>query len=464
MRVYTWLRLKFYYIQGFLAMFRKILIANRGEIAARIVKTANQMGISTVVAYSEADQEASYLKEASDGICIGPGPAPGSYLNMEAILQGAIQKDCQALHPGYGFLSENPYFSNRCLQQKLTFIGPPPEAVMKMGDKVQAKTTMAAQGLPLLPGDLKKLYEVEEALKKAEGIGYPILIKASAGGGGRGMKLCDNAEELKKNFPRASRESLQAFGDPALYLEKYLGGAKHIEFQILVDHYGKGIHLGERECSIQRRHQKLIEESPSPVLDGETRRHFGTLVASALAESGYTNAGTVEFLLADSGELYFMEVNARLQVEHPVTEMVTGLDLVKEQLLIAAGHPLSLNQEEVPFKGHAIECRINAEDPDKNFLPSPGTISKFSPPKGEGVRLDTHIEEGYTIPPYYDSMIGKLITWGENRAQALDRMAQALEEFEIQGIPTTIPLLKKVLSHQEFQEGTYNIQTLERIL
>ncbi|RME80563.1 MAG: acetyl-CoA carboxylase biotin carboxylase subunit [Planctomycetota bacterium] len=445
-------------------MFQRILIANRGEIAYRIAKSCKKLGIMPVFAYSEADKDAKYLRDGVEKICIGPGPAVKSYLDSQKLLASAIQKDCQALHPGYGFLSENPYFAYLVRQAHISFVGPPPWAISKMGDKVEAKKTMRQAGVPLLPGNLKKILTIEEGIEEAREIGYPVLIKASAGGGGRGMKLCQNEEELRKNFPRASREALQAFGDPSLYFERYLDGAKHIEFQILIDHYGQGVHLGERECSIQRRHQKLIEESPSPALSYEIRSEIGSKAVKALVQGGYSNAGTVEFLSDGQGNLYFMEVNARLQVEHPVTEMVVGMDLVEEQIRIAAGHPLSVQQKDIQQKGHAIEFRINAEDPRKNFLPCPGTIQDIKIPEGKGIRFDSHIEKGYQIPPYYDSMIGKLIIWAETREKAIQKSKDVLKEVRIEGIPTTIPLHLAVLENREFQNGSYHLHTLEEIL
>ncbi|RME04947.1 MAG: acetyl-CoA carboxylase biotin carboxylase subunit [Planctomycetota bacterium] len=445
-------------------MLKRLLIANRGEIAQRILAATKALGVEAVAVYSVADKNAKYLQDCHDRVCIGPGPPTQSYLQMEAILQAALQTECQALHPGYGFLAENPLLSYMCQQQGLQFVGPSARAISLLGDKVQAKKVMADYGLPTLLGPQKKITSLEEAKSIAQNLGYPLLLKASAGGGGKGMKLCHNPAELEKNFPLASMQALQAFGDGSLYVEKYIQKAKHIEFQVILDRYGNGIHLGERECSIQRRHQKLIEESPSPALTSEQREEMGQKVVQALQKLGYTNAATAEFLLSPDGELAFMEVNTRLQVEHPVSEQITQVDIVQEQIKIAANAPLSYRQNEIRFQGHAIECRINAEDPERNFRPSPGKITRFRPPTADYIRLDTHIHEGYTIPPFYDSMIAKLIVWGENRTQAIERTKQALEQFQIEGVKTTLNLLQKVLELDSFQNGTYHTKTLEELL
>jgi acetyl-CoA carboxylase biotin carboxylase subunit len=440
-------------------MFRRILIANRGEVAARIIRACRRLGIETVAVYSKADSESPHLELADHKACIGPAPSRESYLNMPAILQAALQYDCQAVHPGWGFLAENALFARLCLQQKTTFIGPPPEIITLMGDKARAKETMGRFGLPLIPGREGVLANVEDAQEAARDAGFPVLLKARAGGGGKGMRLARDAGELKAAFQQARIEAEKSFGDGGLYLERYLTGGRHIEFQILADAFGRAVHLGERECSVQRNHQKLIEESPSPALAPETRREMGERVARAVAEIGYTNAGTVEFLMDDQRRLYFMEMNTRLQVEHPVTEMITGVDLVEQQIRIAANEPLSLTQEAIRFRGHAVECRINAEDPFADFRGSPGQITRFQPPPQVGAgtcRLETHIREGASIPPYYDSMIGKLISRGETREEAIETMIAALGEFRIEGVKTTIPLHLEILKDPAFRSGRYD--------
>ncbi len=426
------------------------------------------MGIQSVAVHSTADAASPHLKLADRTICIG-GPRPAeSYLNADAILQAAEQTYCQAIHPGYGFLSENALFAERCASHRITFIGPPPGAIRKMGDKVEARRTMKAAGVPVIPGSLEPLRDAEAALEAANRAGFPVMIKAVAGGGGRGMRRCATDAELRAAFPEASAEAEAAFGDGSLYLEKFIEGGRHIEFQILADIYGNAIHLGERECSVQRNHQKLIEEAPSPVVDESTRLIVGGLAAAAAARIGYTGAGTLEFLRDRDGSLYFMEMNTRLQVEHPVTEEITGVDIVREQIRIAAGEPLSLRQADVRITGHAIECRINAEDAQNNFRPAPGTLKKFFVPSdaipGAHVRLETHVEAGYEVPPHYDSLIAKIITHGKDRAAAISAMIATLRSSVIKGVPTTAPFHLQVLADEAFREGRYDVGTVARIL
>ncbi len=441
---------------GRVTMFRSVLIANRGEIALRVIRACKELGIRTVAVHSEADRTSPHLEYADETVCIGGSRSAESYLNMETLIQAAVQSDCQALHPGYGFLAENSLFSSLCAQSKITFIGPPPGAVRLFGDKVRARETMKSLGLDPIPGTDGTVDNLKEASAAAEEIGYPVLLKASAGGGGKGMRIVNAGGDLEGAFNEASLEAEKAFANPALYMEKYISRGRHIEFQILADVFGNAVHLGERECSIQRSHQKLVEESPSPAVDEDTRKAFGEKVSRAVAAIGYVNAGTVEFLRDEAGNLYFMEMNARLQVEHPVTEMVTDFDIVKEQLRIAANCPLSITQDDVKMSGHAIEVRINAEDPDNGFKPDPGTITEFEPPCMDSVRVDTHIKPGYTIPPFYDSLLCKLIGRGEDRAGAISTVKQALEGFNIKGVKTTIPIHIEILSSEEFRKGDYN--------
>jgi acetyl-CoA carboxylase biotin carboxylase subunit len=462
-------------------VFRRILIANRGEIAARVIRTCRSLGIETVAVHSEADRGSPHLREATKTICIGPARGADSYLRVEAILQAALQTDCQAVHPGYGFLSENALFAKRCLLQKLTFIGPPPGAITLMGDKVAAKQTLARLGLPTIPGSGGKVADAAEAARIAAGTGYPVLLKAASGGGGKGMRVARSESELLRAFPEASLEAEKAFSDPTLYVEKLIERARHIEFQVLVDSWGRAVHLGERECTLQRSHQKLVEETPSPAIGPAERDALGRKVAEALAEAGYQGAGTVEFLRGPDGAFYFMEVNARLQVEHPVTEMVTGIDLVEKQLRIAAGEPLGLVQDGVRFEGSAVEFRINAEDPDDGFRPDPGTITAWEPPRpaigellrfttgpggGAGIRLrlDSHVEAGYTVPPYYDSLLGKLIVHGPDRAAVLEAAARAVGGFRVGGVKTTLPLHGRILASEPFRTGVYDLTTLPAML
>jgi acetyl-CoA carboxylase biotin carboxylase subunit len=444
-------------------MFRKVLVANRGEIARRIIRACHAVGAQAVAVYSAADANAPYLREADEALCIGPAPAAQSYLNQDAILEAALQADAQAIHPGFGFLSENARFAARCAQQRLTFVGPSARAISLMGDKATARRTMADLGVPILPGTRDTLRSLDEAATVAQEVGYPLLLKATAGGGGKGMRRVNGPDDLAPAFHEASREAERAFGDGGLYVERYVVGGRHIEFQILGDTYGHVIHLGERECSIQRNHQKLLEEAPAPNFDPTLRAEMGARLCAALARLGYVGAGTVEFLMDDQGRLYFMEMNTRIQVEHPVTELVTGVDLVAWQLKIAAGQRLTLSQADITLRGHAIECRINAEDPTQGFRPSPGLLTRFDVPADgpQGpVRLDTHAEVGYRIPSQYDSMIGKLITWGEDRFAALTRLRAALAAAAIEGVPTTLGLHRAIAQHPTFSDGRYNCQFL----
>lgn len=438
-------------------MFRKVLIANRGEIALRIIRACHAVGAKAVAVYSEADADSPHLNEADETICIGGGAPSNSYLRQELLLEAAQITECQAIHPGFGFLSENALFAVRCADHKLAFVGPSARAIRTMGDKATARKTMKAAGLPVMPGSKDVLSSLNEARERAQEIGYPVLLKATSGGGGRGMRRVEAPEGLEQAWNEATREAEGAFGDAGLYLEKFIVGGRHIEFQILADHYGNVVHLGERECSVQRNHQKLLEEAPATRFDPEVRERLGEQIRRAVRSIGYVNAGTIEFLMDRDGQLYFMEMNTRIQVEHPVTEMITGVDLVAWQLRIAAGERLTLQQEDVQLRGHAIEVRLNAEDPAHNFRPSPGALTTFKPPTlTEHLRLDTHVEQGYQIPPFYDSMIGKLIAWGEDRPQALQRMQAALADFEIGPVATTIPLHQKILADPDFQAGQYD--------
>ena len=440
----------------------KILIANRGEIALRIHRAAHEMGIKTVAVHSTADAEAMHVRLADEAICIGPPSATDSYLNIPAIISAAEISHADAIHPGYGFLSENAQFAEIVESHGITWIGPKPEHIRTMGDKVEAKRTAGALGLPLVPGSDGAIDDVGEAKAIAREIGYPVIIKAASGGGGRGMKVVNSEEELETQMQQAGSEAKAAFGDATVYLEKYLGNPRHIEFQIFGDGNGHAVHLGERDCSLQRRHQKVLEEAPSPVLATAERDHMGNICAKAMADMGYRGAGTIEFLW-ENGEFYFIEMNTRLQVEHPVTEMITGIDLVREQIRVAEGKPLSFSQEDVTFTGHAVECRINAEDP-RTFMPSPGTVTWYHPPGGLYVRVDSGLYHGYKVPPYYDSMIAKLIVYGQTREGCLMRLRRALGEFVIQGMKTTIPLHQRLLEEPDFQNGNYTIKWLEEWL
>jgi acetyl-CoA carboxylase biotin carboxylase subunit len=434
-------------------MFNKILVANRGEIALRIIRACKELGIRTVAVYSEADRESLHVHYADEAFCVGPAPGNRSYLNIPNIICAATLAEVDAIHPGYGFLAENARFAEICETHHIKFIGPSAEAIEMMGDKATAKQTMKDAGVPVIPGSDGAITDENKALEKAEEIGFPVIIKASAGGGGRGMRVIYNQDELLNAYRTAQTEANNAFGSSEVYMEKYFEEPKHIEVQLLLDEHGNGVYLGERDCSVQRRHQKVIEESPSPAITPEMRRRIGEIALKGAKSVGYTNAGTVEFLLDKNGKFYFMEMNTRIQVEHPVTEMVTNVDLIKEQIKIADGSKLSLTQDQIQIRGHAIECRINAEDPEKNFQPSPGRIQVYHLPGGPGVRVDSCVYQGYTIPPYYDSMIAKLIVWDETRDAALKRMNRALEEFEIQGVKTTIPFQMEVLNNPYFQRG-----------
>ncbi len=448
-------------------MFKKILVANRGEIAVRIIRAARSLGVKTVAVFSEADRASPHVAMADERICIGGPRSQDSYLNMDAILEAAEQTEARAIHPGYGFLAENPIFAARCLQHRITFIGPSAGAIRLMGDKAVAKDTMKSAGLPTIPGSDGLVSDLEEAARIADEVGYPVLLKATAGGGGRGMRICHNRDELRVNFQEARMEAEKAFGNPGLYLEKFIMGGRHIEYQVLADSYGNVVHLGERECSIQRKNQKLVEESPSPVLTPEEREEMGRRVVEAVRRIGYVNAGTVEFFRSPDGRLYFMEMNTRLQVEHPVTEMTTGVDIVKQQLFIAANYRMTLRQEEITFRGHAIECRINAEDPENGFRPDPGTIRVLKLPPGVEtgeVRFDTHVEEGYTIPPYYDSMIGKLIVKGATRDEAIAKMREALDAMRVEGVKTTVPLHRRIMDTEAFTSGEYTTRFVPDVL
>ncbi len=440
----------------------RILIANRGEIALRIHRAAHEMGIETVAVHSTADADAMHVRLADHAVCIGPPAASDSYLNVAAIISAAEIAHCDAIHPGYGFLSENAKFAEIVEAHDIKWIGPKPEHIVTMGDKVQAKRTAGALGLPLVPGSDGAIEDVAEAAKIADEIGYPVIIKAASGGGGRGMKVCNRPDELETLMKQAGSEAKAAFGDATVYLEKYLGNPRHIEFQVFGDGNGNAIHLGERDCSLQRRHQKVLEEAPSPVISDEDRTRMGETCAKAMADMGYRGAGTIEFLWED-GEFYFIEMNTRLQVEHPVTEMITGIDLVREQIRIADGKPLSVTQDEVEFKGHAIECRINAEDPF-TFAPSPGQVTAYHAAGGMHVRVDSGLYAGYRIPPYYDSMIAKLIVYGRNREKCIMRLRRALEEMVVEGVKTSIPLHQELLKQDDVLSGDYSIKWLEEWL
>ena len=440
----------------------KILIANRGEIALRIHRACHEMGIKTVAVHSTADADAMHVRLADEAVCIGPPAAADSYLNIPNIISAAEITHADAIHPGYGFLSENARFAEIVESHNIIWIGPKPEHIRTMGDKIEAKRTAAALGLPLVPGSDGPISDLAEAKAIAEAAGYPVIIKAASGGGGRGMKVVTDASQLETLMMQAGREAKAAFGDATVYLEKYLGDPRHIEFQVFGDGRGNAIHLGERDCSLQRRHQKVLEEAPSPVISAAQRADMGAIVAKAMADMGYRGAGTIEFLYED-GEFYFIEMNTRLQVEHPVTEAITGLDLVREQIRIADGKALTLRQEDVVFRGHAIECRINAEDP-RTFMPSPGLVKGYHAPGGMNVRVDSGLYAGYRIPPYSDSMIAKLIVYGTTRDGALRRLRRALEEFVIDGVKTTIPLHRALLDDPEFQRGEYTIKWLEEWL
>ena len=434
-------------------MFDKILIANRGEIAVRIIRACREMGIKTVAVYSEADRDCLHTLLADEAICIGPAPSTQSYLNMERILTATVAMKADAIHPGFGFLSENARFAELCEKCNITFIGPSADIINRMGNKSEARKTMMDAGVPVVPGGKEAVHEVEEARLIAEKIGYPVMIKASSGGGGKGMRISRGSEDFDANFQNAQMESIKGFSDDTMYIEKYIEKPRHIEFQIMADKFGNVVHLGERDCSIQRRHQKVLEESPSAAISEELRRKMGETAVLAAKSVGYENAGTIEFLLDKHKNFYFMEMNTRIQVEHPVTELVSGLDLIKEQIRVAAGEPLSVSQKDVKITGHAIECRINAENPEKNFMPCPGLITNVHVPGGNGVRVDTHIYNDYKVPANYDSMLMKLIVHGKDRTEAIAKMRSALGELIIEGIETNVDFQFDILSHEAYQSG-----------
>jgi acetyl-CoA carboxylase biotin carboxylase subunit len=446
-------------------MISKILIANRGEIAVRIIRAAREMGLETVLVYSTADKDSLAVKLADRSVCIGPPPASESYLFYQNILSAAMAVKADAIHPGYGFLAENGDFADACRAMKIKFIGPKSNVIRRMGDKAKAKTIMKESGIPVVPGSDGIIESLDSAFEAAEKTGFPIILKASAGGGGKGMRIVCEKKELEKAFNYAATEAQQAFGDSRLYIEKYIASPKHIEVQILGDRHGNVVHLFERDCSIQRRHQKLLEEAPSPAIDKNTRERLGKIAVKAAKSVEYDSAGTIEFLHdLDTKEFYFMEMNTRIQVEHPITEEITGIDLIKYQVKIVNEEKLDFTQEDIKRNGHSIECRINAEDPEKDFNPAPGKITQFIVPGGPGVRIDSGVYPGYTIPPFYDSMVAKLIVWGKNRKEALERMKRALAEFYIEGIKTTIPFHKRVMKNKEFLRGHYTTDFVSKFL
>ena len=443
-------------------MFKKVLIANRGEIALRIIRACRELGVATVAVYSEADRESLHVRFADDDVCIGPAPARDSYLKMSQIIAAAEITGADAIHPGYGFLAENAEFAEIVAASNIAFIGPTPAQIRAMGDKAEARRLAQAAGVPIIPGTPGPVGDVDEAIAAARGLGFPVIIKAAAGGGGKGMRVAPDEDDFGRHYQLARSEALAAFGNDAVYLEKYLERPRHVEIQVFGDQQGRVVHLSERDCSVQRRHQKLIEEAPSPAMTPELRASMGAAAVDLAQRINYVGAGTMEFLLNGDGSFYFMEMNTRIQVEHPVTEMTTGWDLVKEQIRVAAGEPLSVPENGLFLRGHAIECRVNAEDPARNFQPSPGTVTTFHPPGGPGVRVDTHIYAGYKVPPYYDSLLAKVIVHGNDRAEALARMHQALDGFIIEGVTTTIPFLGRVLQHPAFQAGDVDTKFLER--
>jgi len=445
-------------------MIEKVLIANRGEIALRIVRSCRELGIATVAVFSTVDKKALHVQLADEAVCVGDSLSNKSYLNIPNILAAATSRGVDAIHPGYGFLAENDKFAEMCNDHGIVFIGPSSKAIRSMGDKSTAKKTMEAVGVPTVPGSKGLLSNVDEAYKLADDIGYPVIIKATAGGGGRGMRLVENSDNLEKMFKAAQGEAEAAFGNDGLYMEKFIKKPRHVEIQILADRSGNVVHLGERDCSVQRRHQKLLEESPSPAIHTELRKEMGNAAIAAAKSIGYEGAGTVEFLVDDDNNFYFMEMNTRIQVEHPVTEMVTGVDLIAEQIKIASGKKLEFQQDDIHLNGHAIECRINAEDPSHNFRPSPGKITGWLPPGGPGVRVDSHVYTGYEIPPFYDSLIGKLIVWGKDRNTAIKRMNRALNECAVTGIPTTINFHLTLLNKAKFKEGKIHTKYVEEEL
>jgi acetyl-CoA carboxylase biotin carboxylase subunit len=443
-------------------MFKKVLIANRGEIALRVIRACRELGIATVAVYSEADRESLHVRFADDDVCIGPPPSRASYLKIPNLIAAAEITGADAIHPGYGFLAENAEFADTCRASNITFIGPTGDQIRQMGDKATARRLAQEAGVATVPGSLGTIEDVDQALEFALGIEFPVIIKATAGGGGKGMRIVQDAEQFPQMFGLAQNEALAAFGNGAVYVEKYLEHPRHVEIQVMGDCFGRVVHLGERDCSVQRRHQKLIEESPSPAVSPLLRERIGEAAVTLASNIGYVGAGTIEFLLDVDGRFYFMEMNTRIQVEHPVTEMVTSFDLVKEQIRVAAGTPISFQGDGRYLRGHAIECRINAEDPYRNFQPSPGLITAYHPPGGPGVRVDTHVYAGYTVPPFYDSLLAKVIVHGYDRNEALTRMGQALDSFILEGVTTTIPFLAKVIHHPDFVAGNVDTKFLER--
>ncbi|MEX0856016.1 MAG: acetyl-CoA carboxylase biotin carboxylase subunit [Gemmatimonadota bacterium] len=445
-------------------MFKKVLVANRGEIALRVIRACQELGVSTVAVYSQADRESLHVRFSDEEVCIGPAASAESYLNIPRIMAAAEITGAEAIHPGYGFLAENAEFAEICHRSAITFIGPTAEQIREMGEKARARQLMIEAGIPTVPGSDGLVRDPAEAAKVAAEIGFPVMVKAAAGGGGKGMRIAPDAESLDRLLRAAQNEAQAAFGDGSVYLEKYLDRPRHVEIQVFGDTHGRVVHLGERDCSVQRRHQKLVEEAPSPALTPEMREEMGEMAVRAAKSIGYVGAGTVEFLLAPDGRYYFIEMNTRIQVEHPVTEVTTGFDLVKEQILVAAGEPLSFPEGPVVMRGHSIEFRINAENPERNFQPSPGQITTFHPPGGPGVRLDTHVYAGYRVPPYYDSLIAKLIVSGKTREEALVRSRYALGSFVIEGVATTIPFLSELVRNPDFQAGSIDTRFVERLL
>jgi acetyl-CoA carboxylase biotin carboxylase subunit len=443
-------------------MIERVLIANRGEIAVRIIRACRKLGLETVAVYSQADKDALHVRLADVAMCIGPPPSRDSYLKVATIMTVAHLTGADAIHPGYGFLSEDARFAKVCREHGLIFVGPPADAIRQMGDKSRARETMRRAGVPVVPGSEGTVSDFEAAVRLADEIGYPVMVKAAAGGGGRGMRIAQDRTDLARALNVAQAEASAAFGNGAVYVEKFVARARHVEVQVLADAHGRTVHLGERDCSIQRRHQKLIEESPSPAVNPDLRARMGRIAVLAVQAMGYTNVGTVEFLLGPDGCFYFMEMNTRIQVEHPVTEMVTGVDIVEQQIRIARDEPLPFLQEDIAFHGHAIECRINAEDPDRNFSPCPGRISAYTPPSGNGVRVDTHVYEGYTVPHHYDSLLAKVIAHAATREAALDKMVRSLRELRFEGVRTTIPFLARLLQHERFRAGDVHTKFVEQ--
>ncbi len=443
-------------------MLKKVLIANRGEIAVRIIRACREMGIRTVAIYSEADKNALHVQLADEAICVGPAPSNKSYLNVKAILEAACLTGADSIHPGFGFLSENPNFAKICQETGIKFIGPDCKLIELLGNKSKAKETMKRAGVPVVPGSDGLIYSKEQAVNLAEQIKYPVMLKASAGGGGRGIRIAYSKEELEKEYDIVKQEAKVAFNDDSLYLEKFVENPRHVEIQILADEHGNCIHLGERDCSVQRRNQKVLEETPSGILDEKTRKKMGEVAVKAVKEIGYSNAGTIEFLVDKNKDFYFMEMNTRIQVEHPVTEMVTGVDIIKEQIKIAGGEELTYKQEDIKFEGHSMEVRINAENPDKNFMPCPGTITGLHLPGGNGIRVDTAIYSGYTVPPTYDSMLAKLIVHGKNREESIAKMKSAVAEFVVEGITTNIDFLLKILENENFKTNNYDTSFIKK--